>query len=781
MCGSADDEINQVLQRLEADSALQAYDYQSQTAEALFEGRNVLLRVPTGCGKTWSAVLPFLMPHCWKAPPHRLIYVLPLRTLIESVAETLREVLPRLDGWTTEHVKVQTGVNPEDPFFSTGRIIVTTFDQLLSGLLGSPYGLGPSLHNINSAALAGCLLVFDEFHLMEPDQAFMTALAGCIGFRGMSQSVWMTATATPPLCDQLSQHLSVASIPLSDRDAASIPALQADKRLIVEDRQLQARDILDRPGRRLVVVNQVKRSQKLFRDVKAEVGECIPVVLLHSRFLSGDRSDNQDTVLQMFGKSSTLKEGIVIATQVVEAGLDITADSLLTELAPANSLVQRAGRCARYGGYGEVHVFALPEEEERPWLPYGEEMIDRTRDALRHYETLTFGEAAGLVEEVHTVDDEAAVAMGAYDRLQTLWSTVSQNNILKTPAPVTHLIRKADLSAKLIIGEPPVLDDEESFTPGQREGVKVSIASLRKLKSDSPDAALYCWAYSSDGLGYWTRWDERDAPSFHYLASPRFARYTSDCGLELGQSGCQCSPIRDAPERPGYAAPGRESWVDHAAHVRQWAVAKWEAEAQAGPNETLLAVGLRARYGVEPGNLKRAIAFVAGTHDLGKLQTGWQEWAECVEKAVDSSFELGQPLAHTSARLGNVPLTRPRHAMQGAYLALRLIEANKEHFGLGDQATTGALIAAIVAHHGGGYSPSELQSLSPLAREAVKEVFGVSIGEIKPETMTGTMSALGQQLQKVEVLQEFWPLIAYVTRLLRLSDQTATAEGGVCE
>lgn len=72
-------------------------------------------------------------------------------------------------------VTLQTGEQPDDRFFDRGKIIVTTYDQLLSGLLDGPYGLSDRLHNINAATVAGSLVVFDEFHLMEPQRAFLTA------------------------------------------------------------------------------------------------------------------------------------------------------------------------------------------------------------------------------------------------------------------------------------------------------------------------------------------------------------------------------------------------------------------------------------------------------------------------------------------------------------------------------------------------------------------------------------------------------------------------------
>lgn len=169
-----------------------AFDYQVRIATLLMENRNVILRAPTGAGKTWAVIVPFLSK-VWKHRPSRLIYALPLRTLAQGVYEQARSVAPFLNGGCAT---LQTGEQPDDPFFSRGRIIVTTYDQVLSGLLENPYGLSRGLHNINAAAIAGALVVFDEFHLMPTKKAFLTAVAGMRLFANLCQSVWMTATAS---------------------------------------------------------------------------------------------------------------------------------------------------------------------------------------------------------------------------------------------------------------------------------------------------------------------------------------------------------------------------------------------------------------------------------------------------------------------------------------------------------------------------------------------------------------------------------------------------------
>ena len=97
---------------------------------------------------------------------------------VEAKTEGRREI-------THPFVTPQTGEQPDDPFFDRGCIIVTTYDQVLSGLLCSPYGLSGRLHNVNAAAIAGAVVVFDEFHLMPPSKAFLTAVAALHLFRGL--------------------------------------------------------------------------------------------------------------------------------------------------------------------------------------------------------------------------------------------------------------------------------------------------------------------------------------------------------------------------------------------------------------------------------------------------------------------------------------------------------------------------------------------------------------------------------------------------------------------
>jgi CRISPR-associated endonuclease/helicase Cas3 len=80
---------------------------------------------------------------------------------------------------------------------------------------------------------------------------------------------------------------------------------------------------------------------------------------------------------------------VLIATQAVEVSLDLDYDVCFSELAPLESLLQRFGRCNRYGsqhGAAQVSVFLeFPHESTQPWLPYEEGHLKQAQAALESF------------------------------------------------------------------------------------------------------------------------------------------------------------------------------------------------------------------------------------------------------------------------------------------------------------------------------------------------------------------------------------------------------------
>src|SRR5262249_19200280 len=113
------------------------------------------------------------------------------------------------------------------------------------------------------------------------------------------------------------------------------------------------------------------RAKKIYEallDLRKKARSNSPkLLLIHSRFRPREREQlNQQ--LQQSGAAAA--DRIIVATQVVEAGVDISARTLSTELAPWSSLVQRIGRCNRTGDDGPGQVFWIDLDLNKQAAPY---------------------------------------------------------------------------------------------------------------------------------------------------------------------------------------------------------------------------------------------------------------------------------------------------------------------------------------------------------------------------------------------------------------------------
>ena len=800
---------------------LQPFDYQIEVARLLFDGRNVLLRAPTGAGKTWAVLAPFLFD-AWKARTTRLIYALPLRTLAQGIYEQARRAAESL-GHPTEptfdengrekiaaYVTLQTGEQPDDQFFDRGRIIVTTYDQVLSGLLDGPYGLSDRLHNINAAAIAGALVVFDEFHLMPAQKAFLTAAAGLHLFRDLCQSVWMTATATHPLQAVLREALDTVPVPATPEETArlhaELPSVREVRRVLVfEDAPLVTDAVLKFvEGRSIVLANTVGRAQDLYQAISAEVqrrGLKIPVLLLHARFFKQDLWKKEADLRKLFGRDAA-GSAILVATQVIEAGIDISCDHLHTELCPMNSLVQRAGRCARFPKEtGTVHVYPLPNDP-RSWLPYGDPggedpALSRTRELLARVGAAVIDPkiTAEWVEEVHSADDAHAVQILWTVRERECLDRIHRKAILRDNGfGVADLIRGDDNDSLRVI---VACEENRPETPAKREAISLRRWSLVQYLDGIHELGWF-WDSASDEPT-WRPLRTRDDLSLTYALClrPEFAQYTEDAGLIVGIPGNKESPLREPPRRPGYAPLREETWVHHARCVADEAARRMERECQP---DGLLAAGLSARYQLSRPAVLEAARACALLHDLGKLQAGWQEWARAAMHAKRPSYVFDAPLAHTDfnsedeqdrqrEREVSKIAPRPAHAPASAFYSLKLIPklVPQTPDSIRKQVAS-ACLAAVLAHHG-GWVPGREKFAHMIGELAVawKSVLSETLGDAfesdrllwpaQQPDRHGLLSEFLNSTVSPDALTDWWPLVGYLTRTLRLSDQRATAEG----
>jgi CRISPR-associated endonuclease/helicase Cas3 len=180
----------------------------------------------------------------------------------------------------------------------------------------------------------------------------------------------------------------------------------------------------------LLVLNQVKRAQKVYEEIKdrLELKEGAEIILLHSRFTREDRRIHEDEAIKTLPHKKDGRlvipdgVGIVVTTQVLEAGIDFSAELLLTELAPADSLVQRAGRCARYRDEkGKMVIF--PVENEKGHLPYEKPYLEKTWQWLEKHTDFNIKDFSSVSDFVNILDYKAD-DFAARDSLIDLYEAV---------------------------------------------------------------------------------------------------------------------------------------------------------------------------------------------------------------------------------------------------------------------------------------------------------------------------------------------------------------------
>lgn len=795
------------------------YAYQQRMAKHLSAGTSdVLLTAPTGCGKTWSTLGPFLHARAVGRPfADRVLYALPLRALASSLKAEAERALGHLG--LQVRVTIQTGDQHEDDLFDQGDIIFTTIDQLLSSYLHIPLSLPQRLANINAGTLVGSLVVFDEAHLLEPERALHTLLHLMGSHRSLARFVVATATLTSPAKTSLISSFRGRLIEEgpSNEEAVTIPVLAGKRRAWTRaDRTLSADAVraLHCGGRTLVVVNTVAKAQEIGASLLRRAPEGVQILVLHSRFFPRDRAAVEQRLTLLFGPDAPPTNVILVATQVVEAGLDLSADLLLTEVAPANALVQRAGRCARYvapRNKGEVVVFDLDRTERggRRLGPYrsAESVLARTWDALAGLHQALLG-ASGerTLLETALADAEGA----AFEDMQQHRSIRARDEKVRDAWRTGNLAALREL-VRDVRAVPIFLADNPDGTIDLKRGpIAISIptptwqgflsdvdqrgllGAIKVLADDpvdeSPWATRWIWRSMQD------RHDWGDA----YCLTSEFAAYDDCIGLRFTAA---TRPLPPVEYRGRAVGPG----LHYAMETYRAHVTRVLAQAHRWLERHPVAVACCAdRYGLSAEVVRGALLLAAGLHDTAKLDVKWQRAVRAWQtyKARHHGKELPAAdacLAHTDYdprtdrdEQQRAEFQRPNHAVEGALAVYALVYGWVADLGCSDEtageAVCRCILTAISRHHsaratGAGSFVLVDNALDEILAPLLEPAIGGLPPPSNPELVARPLADERRQFDGCAFLMpedprhaSFWPLYCFVVRGLRLSDQAATRE-----
>lgn len=364
------------------------------------------LSVPTGGGKTRSG-LAFALRHAVEHDLDRVIVAVPFTSIIEQTADVYREIFAPLgEGALLEHHSAVRRVADdeldlqEEPREAErleadrtrarlatqnwdAPLVVTTTVQLFESLFANRTSRCRKLHNV-----ANSVIVLDEVQtlpvsLLAPTVDLLRELVRRYGV------TVVLCTATQPALDESGRYLEgfedVRDVVAEDRAREHFRSLRRVEYRVPRARwtwEEVAENLLSAsPERRAMVVVNTKKDALALLDRLGDGS----VLHLSTLLCGAHRRDVLEEVGRRLGADEPC---LLVATQVVEAGVDLDFPVVFRAMGPLDRIAQTAGRCNREGKLallGKVVVFEpeegrMPPGEYRTGADEARNMLENGRD-----------------------------------------------------------------------------------------------------------------------------------------------------------------------------------------------------------------------------------------------------------------------------------------------------------------------------------------------------------------------------------------------------------------
>lgn len=342
------------------------------------------LTVPTGGGKTLSSVLWALL-HAKKNGLKRVIIAIPYTSIITQTAAVLRNIFG--DENVLEH---HSNVNPTEEECETTKklklatenwdypIIITTNVQLFESLFSNKPSDCRKLHNIVNS-----VLILDEVQTLPVE--FLQPIVDTLDTlkRVFNVSILFTTASQPVLSGRIEGTNPLVSFDALPQIKEIVPQKanlhERLRRVILDiDNTPQSYDDIAKKvaqhSRVLCIVNTRKDAKEIYSRLPKD-GICLHL----SRMMCPAHVRETIEHIKDALKSDSNKVIRVVATQLIEAGVDIDFPVVYRQEAGLDSILQAAGRCNREGrlGFCTTHVFTLQNR-----LPHG--FITQTNNARKN-------------------------------------------------------------------------------------------------------------------------------------------------------------------------------------------------------------------------------------------------------------------------------------------------------------------------------------------------------------------------------------------------------------
>lgn len=661
------------------------YQWQALLAH---DGFPDVLQVPTGLGKT-EAVLAWAwrLLVCKKAEPLHLVVCLPMRSLVSQTVQRLSayfEALKSRCGEFDVAVYQLLGGAIDDEWVARADepwVLVGTQDQLLSRALNRGYAMSRFDWPVHFGLLNNdCRWLIDEVQLMGP------------GLWTTAQLDWMRRkrfpSLKPCLTTWMSATLGTAFLSTTDRvrDALALPSneqLAFDAKLksaLDDDTGLHWWRMARRPltwwqpepavqpttsgGKKpsapksagatavtpdaiaasvkakhvagtlsLVICNTVDMARAVFRALCSVNHKA----LLTSRFRRDDRARHERRLIDFDArrKAGTLPEHdpglICVTTQVIEAGVDISAHRLYTELAPWPSMLQRLGRLNRKGDDqgAQAWVWETPKAGGNKKVerigPYDALDIDRANKLTDAFVRLSQDQPFAAAKDKLDARHGALVKSALEPKPSALPRALDVHGLYSTErdvhggfTDVSAFVRGTDPDLDVTVfwrdwsgNLPPRGDNLDGpLLEPAKEGCSVSCFGERGVQKflESTKSKAWLWDDEADRWEGVNHWDIR--PGMLIMLKRDVGGYD----LTEGWTGDKSNALDEVPRAGRGATLRDDAWTE----VGYWS--KLEDHLDDARREAdMLCTALSLT-----GDTKAAIIEAAGLHDLGKAHPQWQ-------------------------------------------------------------------------------------------------------------------------------------------------------------
>lgn len=346
------------------------------------------LTVPTGGGKTYSS-LAFGLKHAVEYQKERLIYVIPYTSIIEQNADVFRAALE--DSAANENVVLEHHSNfeyPEEAFEEWNPrekahrlaaenwdmpVVVTTAVQFFESLYASKGSRCRKLHN-----LVNSVIILDEAQMM-PVEYLKPCLWALAELVLNYQATVVLCTATQPAVNALIPGKLQPVEIMEDPGELQRIFKRVTVRYVGEMVDEALATAMAAQSQVLTIVNTRRHARLLFDRLREQT--MAGVYHLSARMCPAHRKIILTEIRQELKLGHPCR---VVATQLIEAGVDVDFPVVYRAAAGIDSIAQAAGRCNREGRRtaGQVFVF-VPEAHGMPSKGKFSEVAGIARDVMR--------------------------------------------------------------------------------------------------------------------------------------------------------------------------------------------------------------------------------------------------------------------------------------------------------------------------------------------------------------------------------------------------------------